>query len=166
MDTCRNLQVSRRWRSDRQTAERSLVLQFGKDYRAGSKVNIWECTLRYFFFYCFELFFMPLQTVRETTKFAWYHSRSLTQVAKTWPRITAEASGAYIIYSRSFFAILSCFHLVISNGCQDARTGVATADSRKFSQQHSSPRLCCLSLPMTEQELGTGGELCKCGGRL
>lgn len=43
------------------------------------------------------------------------------------------ASGAYIIYSYSFFAILSRLHLVISNDCQGALTGVATTYRLKLS---------------------------------
>lgn len=43
------------------------------------------------------------------------------------------ASGTYIIYSYSSFAILSYLHIEISNDFQDALTGVATTYSLKLS---------------------------------
>ena len=51
------------------------------------------------------------------------------QLAKNMTQDNNLAGGAYVTYSySSSFAISSYFHLVISNGFEDALTGVATAD--------------------------------------
>lgn len=83
---------------------------------------------------------MPLQTVRELPNL---HCTVPGDYAVCKNMTQDNNRGKWSLYNLfllySFFAISGCFHLLISNGFQDALTGIATADSLKLSQQHSLP---------------------------